>query len=307
MNPNHLKQLAIIIKQGSISAAAEQLFITQPTLTRSIQQLEQKVGAPLLKRTRYGVIATEIGERLGQLGEKILAEAEQGNEIIRQWHSGFHNQFSVGIDPLWEYATVDQTTQAFLDEPRFVFHLRTGSAATQIELLKREQLDFLLGPAHVTVAQRELSRDVLFRDRAAVFAGAKSPLIRLNRPIKKTELERCKWFIAGASAGFMNAPNDEILSNAAKISFTGGIHSVMHLLQHSDMLVRLPARLALMSGALKAEQMLAIEEDQSPRRDIALWSLQDDSERPDKQRVRALIQDFVSNMDQQVPCFGLDL
>lgn len=307
MNPNHLKQLAIIIKQGSISAAAEQLFITQPTLTRAIQQLEQKVGAPLLKRTRYGVTATEIGERLGQLGEKILLEAEQGNEIIRQWHSGFHNQFSIGIDPLWEYATVAQTSQAFLDEPRFVFHLRTGSAASQMELLKQQQIDFLLGPAHVTVAQRELARDVLFRDRAAIFAGKKSPLAGLNRPVKKSELERCKWFIAGASAGFMNTQNEEALSNAAKISFTGGIHSVMHLLQNTDMLVRLPARLALLSGAVTPEQMLIVEGDSSPRRDIALWSLQNDSERPDKQRVRALLTEFVSKVDQETPCFDLDL
>ncbi|WP_417784385.1 helix-turn-helix domain-containing protein, partial [Terasakiella pusilla] len=64
MNPNLLQQLAIVVKQGSISRACEQLYITQPTLTRSIKQLEMKVGAPLLIRTRYGVEPTEIGARL---------------------------------------------------------------------------------------------------------------------------------------------------------------------------------------------------------------------------------------------------
>ena len=78
MNPNLLKQLAIVVKQGSISSAAEQLYVTQPTLTRGIQQLEARVGAPVLKRTRYGVVPTEIGARLALIGERILADTDQG-------------------------------------------------------------------------------------------------------------------------------------------------------------------------------------------------------------------------------------
>ncbi|MDO6749991.1 LysR family transcriptional regulator, partial [Gilvimarinus sp. 1_MG-2023] len=79
---------------GSISAAAEQLFITQPTLSRALQQLEMRVGAPVLTRTRYGMVPTDIGARLAHLGERILADTEQGDEIIRQWHSGYDNQFT---------------------------------------------------------------------------------------------------------------------------------------------------------------------------------------------------------------------
>ena len=308
MNPNHLKQLAVIIKQGSISSAAEQLFVTQPTLTRTIKQLEQKVGAPLLTRTRYGVVATEIGERLGKVGEKILLDAEQSEEIIRQWHSGFHNEFTIGIDPLWEYAAVHQTTHAFLQDPRYVFHLRTGSAAAQIELLLKGELDFIIGPAHLTVAQRGLHREVVFRDRAAIFAGARSKLISQKNDVMTSDLSRSKWFIAGANAGFMNHQHNVAPNNAAKISFTGSIHSVMSLLKTSEMLVQLPARLALMSGALQPEQMLNIKDMPSqPRRDIALWSRIDETERPDAQRIRQLIFDLLQNLDQTTPEFGLEL
>lgn len=308
MNPNALKQLAVIIKQGSISSASEQLFVTQPTLTRAIKQLEQKVGAPVLTRTRYGVVATEIGERLGKIGEKILLDAEQGEEVIRQWHSGFHNEFSIGIDPLWEYAAAQQTTHAFLQDPRYVFHLRTGSAAAQIELLQQGELDFIIGPAHLTVAQKGLHREVLFRDRAAIFAGAKSALLKQKRAITTNDLSKSKWFIAGANAGFMNHQHNVAPNNAAKISFTGSIHSVMSLLSSSDMLVQLPARLALMSGALQSEQMLNIEDmPDQPRRDIALWSRNEETERPDAQQIRRLICDFLRDLDQNTSEYGLEL
>lgn len=72
MNPNWLKQLATVVKQGS----------------------------SVLIRTCYGVEQTDIGER-------ILAETEQGEDVIRQFHSGHHNAFVIGIDPLWECATIE--------------------------------------------------------------------------------------------------------------------------------------------------------------------------------------------------------
>ncbi|MCB1637504.1 MAG: LysR family transcriptional regulator, partial [Thiothrix sp.] len=204
MNPNLLKQLAIIVRQGSLSSASEQLYISQPTLTRSIQVLEARVGAPVLKRSRYGVTPTEIGARLAQIGEHILADAQHSEEIIRQWHSGYQSEFTIGIDPLWEFATVTAMTAGLLADRQHVFHLRTGSAAAQIALLQEGQLDFLLAPAHLSVAQGMLERHILFQDRSGIFAGRRSPLPGRKTPVRAEELAQMDWMIAGASAGFLD-------------------------------------------------------------------------------------------------------
>lgn len=307
MNPNLLKQLAMVVKQGSISRAAEQLFITQPTLTRALQQLEMRAGAPVLKRTRYGMVPTEIGARLAQIGERILADAESGDEVIRQWHSGYHNQFTIGLDPLWEYATVSDWTSLFLRDGRYVFHFRTGSAATQMGLLQAGELDFLLAPAHLAVAQGELERDLLFRDRSGVFVGQQSPLLGRKTAVSVEELQQQNWFIAGASAGFLNALHDPAEPKPTRMAFTGAIHSVIHLLNTTDMLVNLPARLALMTGDIVPEQLIKTAGAQEPRRDIALWSRRDSSERPDSMKVKALISQRVRELDRQTPDFGLNV
>jgi LysR family transcriptional regulator, regulator of abg operon len=312
MNPNLLKQLAVVVKQGSISAAAEQLFITQPTLTRALQQLEMRVGAPVLKRTRYGVTPTEIGIRLAQVGERILAETEQGDEVIRQWHSGYDNQFTIGIDPLWEYATVAKMMSGFLSQSRYVFHCRVGSAATQIEWMQNGELDFLLAPAHLSVvhasgSQGALEREVLFRDRSGVFVGKQSTLLGRQQPVTPAELQKHRWMIAGVSAGFLSGVEDPAAQQAARIAFTGGIRSVLHLLDTTSMLVRLPARLALMTGEIAPEQMILVEGQTSARRDIALWSRKQDSERPDSLKVREFIRDWVVELDNTAGEFGLGL
>lgn len=307
MNPNLLKQLAIVVKQGSLTSACEQLHVTQPTLTRSIQQLEMKVGAPLLKRTRYGVIPTEIGARLSQIGERILAETVRGEEVIRQFHSGYKSEFVIGIDPLWEFATVESMTDYFLREKRYAFHFRTGSAASQINLLQNGELDFLLAPAHLSVSQKSLDRQILFRDRSGIFAGKKSKLIDSNTPVTKEDIARQKWFIAGASAGFLESQTEVTGANAAQMAFTGSIRSVIHLLNTTEMLVWLPARLALMTEQIAPEQMLRVEGVTSSRRDIALWSSLEHNERPEVLKVQALISDFVKQLDQQSSTFGLEL
>lgn len=307
MNPNLLKQLAIVVKQGSISSAAEQLYVTQPTLTRGIQQLESRVGAPVLKRTRYGVVPTEIGARLAQIGERILADAQHGEEVIRQFHSGVQSEFALGIDPLWEFATVQQMTDGLLQDKRFVFHLRTGSAAVQIRLLQEGELDFLLAPAHLTVAQSELERELLFRDRAGVFAGRQSKLLGTANPIDPSELAQQKWIVAGASAGFLDGQAELAGPAAARMAFTGSIRSVFYLLQSSDVLVRMPARLALMSKEVMPNQLVPVEGSLGSRRDIALWYRSADLERPDFVQVRETLRVLVRGIDHTADQYGLEL
>ena len=307
MNPNLLKQLAIIVNQGSLTRACEQLHITQPTLTRSIKQLEMKVGANVLTRTRHGVVPTEIGARLARLGERILADSEHGDEVIRQWHSGYRNEFTIGIDPLWEFATVEQMTQTLLQENRFVFHLRTGSAATQIRLLQAGKLDFLIAPAHLAVSQRALNREILFRDQAGIFAGRKSALIGSNMPIEPESAASQPWIAAGAHAGFLDKQDDLIGSQAAQMALTGSIRSLFQLLNTTNMLVCLPARLTLMTGEVAPQQLLRIKGYQGTRRDIALWSHAERAERPEMLKVRALISAAIGQLDLEQSTFGLAL
>lgn len=307
MNPNLLKQLAVVVKQGSISRAAEQLYVTQPTLTRAIQQLESRVGAAVLKRTRYGVMPTEVGARLAQIGERILADADQGDEVIRQFHSGYQSEFAIGIDPLWEFATVSDFAEPLLHEQRYVFHLRTGSASVQMRLLLEGDLDFLLAPAHLTVPQGGLQREILFRDRAGVIAGANSRLIGRQDPISPQELEQQHWITAGARAGFLDGQGELAGPQAAKMAFTGSIFTVLHLLKTTDYLVRMPARLVLMTGQVVAQQLLDVDTEPGPRRDVALWYRAADMEQPDFQRVYRKIRESVLKLDAKAPEFGLKI
>jgi hypothetical protein len=73
------------------------------------------------------------------------------------------------------------------------------------------------------------------------------------------------------------------------------------------MVVRLPARLALMTAEIDPQQMIQVEGKISARRDIALWWRAEDSERPDSQKVREFIRAWVMGLDKTVGEFELGL
>lgn len=71
-----LKYFTVVAAEGSITKAAERLFITQPTLSRQIAELEEEVGSPLLVRTNRSVSLTAAGELLLRRAEEMIALEE---------------------------------------------------------------------------------------------------------------------------------------------------------------------------------------------------------------------------------------
>lgn len=75
----YLDQLAYfieVIKCGSISAAAKNLYISQPALSQSIANLENELGTKLIKRSYSGIKPTMFGERIFNQAESILSQLE---------------------------------------------------------------------------------------------------------------------------------------------------------------------------------------------------------------------------------------
>lgn len=71
-----LKYFTVVASEGSITKAAERLFITQSTLSRQIAELEEEVGSPLLVRTNRSVSLTAAGELLLRRAEEMIALEE---------------------------------------------------------------------------------------------------------------------------------------------------------------------------------------------------------------------------------------
>ena len=68
----HLRYFVGIVDAGSLSRAAQTLFVAQPTLSQQMTELEDDLGVPLLLRSVRGVKPTPAGEALYREASRIL-------------------------------------------------------------------------------------------------------------------------------------------------------------------------------------------------------------------------------------------
>jgi DNA-binding transcriptional LysR family regulator len=79
----HFRAFVVVAEEGNIGRAATRLFITQPALSRQLQQLEEELGTPLFLRVPRGVELTDAGRELLDKARTALEAAEQALTIGR--------------------------------------------------------------------------------------------------------------------------------------------------------------------------------------------------------------------------------
>src|SRR5437773_10614203 len=85
---NQVEALVAVAETGSIGAAAERLFVTQPALTARIQALEAALGSRLLVRGRSGSRLTNSGRAYLGYARRALAALDAGRETVAEIASG---------------------------------------------------------------------------------------------------------------------------------------------------------------------------------------------------------------------------
>jgi len=85
MNLNQLKIFYMAAKRGNLSKAAEDLFITQPAVTKGIQRLQEHYDIRLMDRFGKKMVLTNAGEVLFKIAEKIFELEKHAEENIREF------------------------------------------------------------------------------------------------------------------------------------------------------------------------------------------------------------------------------
>lgn len=73
MNLSHLRYFVQLAKTGHYTRTAEQLYITQPSLSHAISQLEHELGVPLFEKAARGVTLTQFGQQFLESVQQSLA------------------------------------------------------------------------------------------------------------------------------------------------------------------------------------------------------------------------------------------
>lgn len=99
-----LRYFVAVANKGGISAAAQELCIAQPALTRQMQGLEDEIGVPLFDRVPRGVVLTEAGKQLLEDAKRLLDDTVTARERARRAGRGEIGHLSIALPVLQIFA-----------------------------------------------------------------------------------------------------------------------------------------------------------------------------------------------------------
>ena len=100
MTLRQIRHFIAVAETGSISAAAQAVYISQSTLTLAIQQLEQEIGVSLFNRHAKGMHLTHQGHQFLRQAHLILATVDNAKRSLQQSTDQVAGQLVVGVTSL---------------------------------------------------------------------------------------------------------------------------------------------------------------------------------------------------------------
>jgi LysR family transcriptional regulator, cyn operon transcriptional activator len=159
-------------KAGSLSKAAEELFITQPAVTHAIKQLEAKLGGQLFFRTSKGVKLTAEGEVLFTYIEQAYHFISNGERKIAEMHQLTEGDIKIGAgDTLCRHYLLPHLKTFHEAYPKIKIQVTNRTTPETITLLKEGKID--IGLVNLPISDNKMNIQETIRVEDCFIAGLK--------------------------------------------------------------------------------------------------------------------------------------
>ena len=157
MNLNQLYYFRTLADYEHYTRAAEELHITQPTLSKAISSLEQELGAYLFEKKGRNVVLTKQGKHYLEYVKAALSELERGNDYLRKEQATAEGYIDLGMVTSVEYDMVPRWIQSFRESTgkKIFFSCKTGTSRQLINGLKEKQFALIFCTAISSETQIE--------------------------------------------------------------------------------------------------------------------------------------------------------
>ncbi len=193
MRLNQIRNLIAVAEAGSLRAAARRLGVSQPAMTKSLQQLEQELQSQLLLRTARGVTLTPAGRAFVARARVIQSEVGKAEEDLAALRSGAAGVVTFGVAGVSTIALVPGAMTRFrLKHPQTHVHILEGNRNSFMPMVRDATLDFAVAQGATGAAEAGVAFKPLFRPEL-VIAGRRGHPLAAARSLR--ELAQASWLI----------------------------------------------------------------------------------------------------------------
>ncbi len=250
LDPRHLEILAAIVEAGGLTEGSVLLGKSQPSVSRSVSLLEDRVGEPLFLPARRPLQPTELGLSLAREGQRILDAGRHASRLVDEYRQGLAGAVRVAGTPIFMDGVISSVIAEFQAEhPNVRIDQSYGYPADLLLQISNETLDVAILPIRPADVSEEYEFRQILPGRNVIACRIGHPLAR-KKEVKIDDITNYPWIAPPANSPlFRDLRNtlDGIGVRDLKISFTGGsLSAVANVLTGSDSLTVLPFSVVFM-------------------------------------------------------------
>lgn len=188
---HQLRAFVDVARQGSIRAASRLSGLSQPALTKAIQELELALGARLFERRQQGVTLTDIGDNFFKHASLVLEELRMAQEDIQQRLGLAGGRVNIGVGGSIARTVMPQVINQFHREyPLVKVRIVEGQLVSMVHELRQGELDFTINTYDKNHLDQELVFERLMERDYRVVMRKGHPMAHART---LAELQHCDW------------------------------------------------------------------------------------------------------------------
>lgn len=191
----HLRVLISLNDTLSFSVAAHHMSITQPSLYRIARDLERLADIPFFKSVGKSIELTKAALSMSEYARLALVEIDQAVAELRESLDIHDTVIKIGTLPLVRTRILPLAINQFsVQFPQSVISVTDGPYDDLLDMLRKGQLDFLIGALRDKTPVHDISQTHLFKDQLAIYGRKNHPLANTKRP-SVAELSKYPWIV----------------------------------------------------------------------------------------------------------------
>ncbi|MCU0395478.1 MAG: LysR substrate-binding domain-containing protein [Chitinophagaceae bacterium] len=269
-----LTQLEYVVALDShrhFALAAEQCFVTQPTLSMQIQKLEEELGVKIFDRTKQPVIPTEIGTSIIAQARVVLREADMIPRLISDQMESLSGELRLGIIPTLAPYLLPPLYRAMREKyPKLNLVVKESITEEVIHELKNNRLD--CGIVVTPLKDPSIREQVLFYEELFVYVSAQNALAGKKYVLANEIDPNQLWLLEEGHCFRSQVLNLCELRRSTDFHFqyeTGNIETLKRMVDKSDGITILP-ELAVMEFSKSQLKRVKHLKQPRPAREVSL-------------------------------------
>ncbi|KUM27507.1 LysR family transcriptional regulator [Mesorhizobium loti] len=270
LDSEHLEILAMIIEKGGLTEGADALGKSQPSVSRTMALLEDRIGAPLFEPGKRPLRATELGESLARIGARIHTLNTEASKLVQSYRKGHTGRIRIAGTPIFMDGVVSTLIADFHNRhPDVQLAQSYGYFDSLAVGLRNGSLDMAILPLHPNAVPADMTFVPLLPGRNVVACRAVHPLAGRGA-ITLSDLEPYPW-IAPPPESPLFRDLQRALKSIGKedfrVNFSGGTFaSIVSVLAGSDSLTVLPYSVVFLARRTVGLEALPLKIEHPDRR-----------------------------------------